>query len=65
MWVQHVGTNIGWIARADQNLQPPTAKRFAAREFANVNQRPQLQITYDVVPPATRQVPLPGWRLLG
>src|SRR5262249_10858632 len=45
-WVQTPANNNGWLVRAE-DLPGSTAKRFGSREFATVEQRPSLSITYE------------------
>ena len=48
-WLDHPGTNFGWLLRADESQS--SSKEFASREATNVAQRPVLTIEYALATP--------------
>jgi hypothetical protein len=60
-WLQDPSTNFGWTLVADEAVSPPTARRFASREAADLATRPQLLIDYEL--PALPVPALGRWAL--
>jgi hypothetical protein len=51
-WLNDPSTNFGWFILGDETVGQ-TAKRFRGGEAVNVSERPQLEITYTIVPEPT------------